>query len=248
MNSLARFILAFSLAVLAFIVNWYIDKGTFSTTMTVTTSDLFNKPPSTSTALMEESTPLSTEDYRATRLEIVGPDDGPEQPFPLALHGAVQKGFGRGGKELGCPTANLPDEALRPLSAVMHTGIYFGFAQVLPRKGSEHTLGEEDGKVHAMVMSLGWNPFYKNERLSAEVHIMHVFKHDFYGNDMRVLLLGYIRPELDYTSREALIDDIETDKQVAIRSLARPAYVKYANDSLFLTPPGETNHRLNHAS
>ena len=49
----------------------------------------------------------------------------------------------------------------------MHTGIYFGFAQVLPRKGSEHTLSEEDRKVHPMVMSLGWNPFYKNERMSA---------------------------------------------------------------------------------
>lgn len=52
----------------------------------------------------------------------------------------------------------------------MHTGIYFGFAQVLPRKGSEHTLSEEDRKVHPMVMSLGWNPFYKNEKLSAVRH------------------------------------------------------------------------------
>lgn len=33
---------------------------------------------------------------------------------------------------------------------------------------------------------------------------MHNFKHDFYGNDMRVLLLGYIRPELDYTNRGTL--------------------------------------------
>ena len=102
MNSLVRFSLALSLAVLAFVVNWYIDK---SATMTVTTSGFLNtKASSTSTALMEEATPLSTEKYRATRPEIVGPDDEPEQPFPLALHGAVQKGFGRGGKELGCPT------------------------------------------------------------------------------------------------------------------------------------------------
>ena len=115
--------------------------------------------------------------------------------------------------------ANLPDEALRPLSAATTTGIYYGFAQVLPRESGENDLTEEERKVHPMVMSLGWNPFYKNERLSAvrrvflvinrhsdilftqEVHIMHEFKNDFYGNEMRVLVLGYIRPELDYTSR-----------------------------------------------
>ena len=30
---------------------------------------------------------------------------------------------------------------------------------------------------------------------------MHDYKNDFYGKEMRVLVLGYIRPELDYTSR-----------------------------------------------
>jgi len=30
---------------------------------------------------------------------------------------------------------------------------------------------------------------------------MHEFKSDFYGQELRVLVLGYIRPELDYISR-----------------------------------------------
>jgi len=34
-----------------------------------------------------------------------------------------------------------------------------------------------------------------------EVHIIHPFAHDFYGHDMSVLVLGYIRPELDYVSK-----------------------------------------------
>ena len=34
-----------------------------------------------------------------------------------------------------------------------------------------------------------------------EIHIMHDFKSDFYGYDMQAVVLGYIRPELDYTSR-----------------------------------------------
>lgn len=62
---------------------------------------------------------------------------------------------------------------------------------------------------------------------------MHDYASDFYGHEMRVLVLGYIRPELDYTTREALIDDIETDKKVAIASLARSAYTRYIKDPLF---------------
>lgn len=34
-----------------------------------------------------------------------------------------------------------------------------------------------------------------------EIHIMHRFDTDFYGHDMKAIVLGYIRPELDYTSR-----------------------------------------------
>jgi FAD synthase len=34
-----------------------------------------------------------------------------------------------------------------------------------------------------------------------EVHVIHKYKEDFYGHAMSVLVLGYIRPELDYTSR-----------------------------------------------
>jgi len=34
------------------------------------------------------------------RKSIVGPDSGPEAPFPLKLGGQVIKGFGRGSKEV----------------------------------------------------------------------------------------------------------------------------------------------------
>jgi hypothetical protein len=60
--------------------------------------------------------------------------------------------------------ANLPDESLPPLSAVK-TGVYFGYAQVIPP--SDEAWSQDDKRVLPMVMSLGWNPFYKNERLSA---------------------------------------------------------------------------------
>ncbi|KAI0637878.1 riboflavin kinase [Trametes polyzona] len=176
--------------------------------------------------------PLRTESFRASRPQIVGPDV-PQKPFPIHLSGAVQRGFGRGGKDLGCPTANLPDESIEPMSSVTDTGIYYGYAQVSREKDGKAVLSEDEGRVLPMVMSLGKNPFYKNERLTAEIHIMHDFKSDFYGHNMKAIVLGYIRPELDYTSREGLIEDIETDKRVALNSLARRAYEDFQRDPFF---------------
>jgi riboflavin kinase len=50
--------------------------------------------------------PLRTDAFRASRPEIVGPTTV-EYPFPIFLAGAVQRGFGRGGKDLGCPTGEV---------------------------------------------------------------------------------------------------------------------------------------------
>jgi len=44
-----------------------------------------------------------TPSYRAARPQVVGAET-PQKPFPIYLSGAVQKGFGRGSKDLGCPT------------------------------------------------------------------------------------------------------------------------------------------------
>jgi hypothetical protein len=58
------------------------------------------------TALAQDPRPpakVQTESYRKERPSIVGPDT-PEAPFPIQLAGDVQRGFGRGGKDLGCPT------------------------------------------------------------------------------------------------------------------------------------------------
>ncbi|EAQ91479.1 hypothetical protein CHGG_03414 [Chaetomium globosum CBS 148.51] len=62
----------------------------------------------------------------------IGPDSGPEPPFPLQFQGRVVPGTGRSQAELGIPTANLadvPDEIRYRLN-----GVYFGWAQVLPAK------------------------------------------------------------------------------------------------------------------
>ncbi|KFY92103.1 hypothetical protein V500_04323 [Pseudogymnoascus sp. VKM F-4518 (FW-2643)] len=59
------------------------------------------------------------------RASIIGPASGPEAPFPLRMRGAVEKGFGRGSKELGIPTANLPVTSA-PWISTADSGVYFG--------------------------------------------------------------------------------------------------------------------------
>ena len=56
--------------------------------------------------------------------------------------------------------------------------MYYGFASV------------SGGPVYKAVTSVGWNPHYENEEKSIEVHILHEFDKDFYGEELRFLFLG----------------------------------------------------------
>lgn len=68
---------------------------------------------------------------------------------------------------------------------------------------------------------------------------MHAFARDFYGSHLNLVVLGFVRPEYDYVSKEALIDDIRTDVEVARRSLDREPYAAFRRDRYLLTFPGE---------
>jgi riboflavin kinase len=81
-----------------------------------------------------------------------------------------------------------------------------------------------------MVMSIGYNPFYKNTVRSAEVHVLHKFEKDFYGSEMAISILGFIRPEYDYVDVESLIKDIKVDCEVAKSSLGRENWEKRRDD------------------
>jgi len=171
-----------------------------------------------------------------------GPAEGPENPFPLRLSGPVIKGFGRGSKELQIPTANIPIDGLRVGGCeTVESGVYYGYACLDISPTTCHDDGKSSttaaavttttgSKVFPMVMSIGWNPFYKNSVRSVEVHIIHTFAGDFYGVRMNLVILGFIRPEFDYVSKEALIEDIKMDIKVGVNSLEREGYREYRND------------------
>lgn len=119
--------------------------------------------------------------------------------LPHFANGVVIKGFGRGSKELGIPTANYGPEVVDNLPKGIETGVYYGFANVA------------NSTVHKMVMSIGWNPYYHNEKKSMETHIMHQYENDFYGQELKVCILGYLRPEMNFNSLDELICAIKKD-------------------------------------
>ncbi|KAL4630136.1 riboflavin kinase-like [Arapaima gigas] len=145
--------------------------------------------------------------------------------LPYFCRGEVVRGFGRGSKELGIPTANFPDSVVDQLPADIGTGIYYGWA----------SLG--NGNVHKMVMSIGWNPYYKNTKKSMETHVIHAFKEDFYGQVLSVVLVGYIRPEQNYSSLDALTAAINSDIEEAQRRLDLPEHQMLKEDNFFTGSP-----------
>jgi len=178
----------------------------------------------------------TTNSSESLRPKILYSDSGPEPPYPLRMEGTVISGFGRGSKELGIPTANLPvDAAATPWIADARSGVYFGWASLaLPTAHPDASSASSDApnetadstkyQIYPMVMSIGYNPFYKNSVRSAEVHVLHSFGADFYNAPMRLLILGFVRDEKDYSNLDALVQDIHIDCDVARQSLAREAW------------------------
>lgn len=63
--------------------------------------------------------------------------------------------------------ANLPDEATEAMTVVAKTGVYYGYAQVIPPAERMGEFEKGELAVLPMVMSLGWNPFYDNKKMTA---------------------------------------------------------------------------------
>ena len=80
------------------------------------------------------------------------------------------------------------------------------------------------------MLSIGYNPYYKNTTRSIEIHILANFDKDFYGAELSLIILGFIRPEYDYVSKDALVEDIREDIRISQRSLARDAYQACKDD------------------
>lgn len=145
--------------------------------------------------------------------------------LPLLLSGRVVKGFGRGSRELGIPTANMDDAAVgRVTQAELPNGVYYGLAQLSDQpvtvcqkdsKEQDPLTVQSDRRRLQMVANIGTCPQYDNPTKSVEVHIIKSsdssIPDDFYGHHLIVELIGYLRGEAKFESVEALVDQIHQD-------------------------------------
>ena len=133
----------------------------------------------------------------------------------IELRGTVVKGFGRGSKTLGIPTANLDEASLKKSNIDGSlTGIYAGFA----------TVGN-DATVYDAVLSIGWNPQFQNTHKTAETWILHTFENDFYGEQLNVKIVAYLRPEAVFDTIDELVQAIHKDAKTAIIGLLNYKHV-----------------------
>ncbi|CAF2132559.1 unnamed protein product [Rotaria magnacalcarata] len=144
--------------------------------------------------------------------------------FPYYTLGTIVHGLGRGGKELGCPTANFDENAVAKLPSSIYQGVYYGWAKVLI---------PDNNQVYKMVTSVGTNPFYNGEKKTMETHILHKFTNDFYGETVKIVLLGEIRKMTTFNNASELSNAIQNDISTANNKLDSEECRQYLNDPFF---------------
>jgi riboflavin kinase/FMN adenylyltransferase len=116
--------------------------------------------------------------------------------YPYLLSGKVI-----GGKELGrtigYPTANIFIE--EPFKLIPKIGVYAVYVYV------------KNLRLRGM-MNIGYQPTVDGETLRIEVHIFD-FNQDIYLETIRVECMEYVRPELKFSSVDALIKQLQQDEK-----------------------------------
>eukprot|EP00979_Chaetoceros_neogracilis_P015563 scaffold6156_cov243-Chaetoceros_neogracile.AAC.4 len=154
----------------------------------------------------------------------------------VRVRGVVDVGYGRGGKKLGVPTANLPASLFADALSNVPTGVYIGAAVI--EGSSDEKLGR--GVVHKAVVNVGYSPTFdgaENKEKIVEAHLIideGALEGDFYGETMRLALSGFLRPEMKFPSFPDLIKAIRNDVQNAKDSLDIHPYSTFAKHDPFL--------------
>jgi riboflavin kinase/FMN adenylyltransferase len=159
---------------------------------------LFDDPTGTAPVSSTRIRTLLQEGRVAEAAELLG--------RPHEVRGVVQRGDGRGGPELGYPTANVgvPAEIQLP-----GDGIYAGWYE------------RPDGAVHAAAISLGRRPtFYEHADESLLEAYLLDFAGDLYGEPAKVRFVARLRGEQRFDTVEALIAQMGADVEATRRALA----------------------------
>jgi riboflavin kinase len=133
---------------------------------------------------------------------------------PVEVRGEVQRGLGRGSRQLGTPTANLAGSVLDGVCATERDGVYIGFG-VVPSQSVVPV---------KMVSNIGRNQTFDDVPSRViEAHLMDSsLAEEFYGAEMRLLLVGFLRPEVRFDGIAPLVANIRNDVAVAMAVLDEP--------------------------
>ncbi|MFP3981757.1 MAG: bifunctional riboflavin kinase/FAD synthetase [Desulfobacterales bacterium] len=118
------------------------------------------------------------------------------------IRGTVGTGRNRGGRLLGCPTANivLQDE-------------------LCPKTGVYAVMVETDQGRFKGVANIGYSPTFDDHVFTVEVHLLD-FDTDLYGQKVRVDFIERIRDEKKFNSPDELSGQIKNDIENANRILS----------------------------
>lgn len=120
--------------------------------------------------------------------------------YIYSIQGTIVKGFQRGSKILGIPTANLNAkiEYVQPV-----VGVYAGFVSV-------------DHLLYGAMINIGNNPTFENKFQTIEANLFD-FDQDIYGKEVRFFFFDKIRDEKKFSGakelKEQLLQDIQTSKK-----------------------------------
>jgi riboflavin kinase len=150
----------------------------------------------------------------------------------LRFRGVVETGYGRGGKKLGVPTANLGPSTVFDLALTnLSTGVYLGYA-VLE--------GDSDTLIHKAVVNIGYSPTFVGQENAVKIIEAHLIEDspipDFYQRTMRLQLVGFMRCEMKFSSFPDLIIQILYDVRTANYLLGLEKFSVFRSDP-FLTLP-----------
>ncbi|CAB9500210.1 Riboflavin kinase [Seminavis robusta] len=169
-------------------------------------------------------------------------------PQTMRFRGQVDRGYGRGGKKLGFPTANLPSGLFQGALQDVPCGVYFGWAVL---EGDNNVDATTTGRnvPHKAVVNVGFSPTFEgqeNPEKIVEAHLMlssddkALDPPDFYDEVMRLQLIGFIRPEMKFPSFPDLIAQISTDVEDAKDALDLELYKEFQKDG-FVSDPSSSS-------
>ncbi|GAA2782674.1 bifunctional riboflavin kinase/FAD synthetase [Saccharopolyspora taberi] len=117
------------------------------------------------------------------------------------LEGIVVRGAGRGGKDLGFPTANLSTPAF---AAIPADGIYAAWF-THRRRGAT-----EPGPALPAAVSIGSNPTFSGTERTVEAFVLDVDA-DFYGEHVELDFVRRLRGQVRFDSADDLIEQMNRD-------------------------------------